>query len=152
MKKSDGGAVKEKAALRTRRDDAGPVISTAGRIIPRPSHNNFAETFQRAIEGVFSEDEIATAYKGLMDADRVYMDRHGNELRTPDHNIRLAVLKDYLDRTIGRPVERQQILTFQQPATMETLLERIQGSPVLRKTLLEILQQAETEPKREGEG
>ncbi len=119
------------------------MIATAGRIIPRPSHKSLAETFQRAVEGVFSEEEIATAYRGLMQAERVYLDRNGRELRTPDFQIRAAVLRDYLDRTIGRPVERQQVMTFEQPASFETILERMTASPVLRKTLMGMLQDAE---------
>jgi hypothetical protein len=147
MKKSKADSGEKKQVAPDVRDASPALISTADRVIPRPIPGKLADSFQRAVEGVFSEEEIASAYRGLMQADRVYMDRHGNELRTPDNQIRAAVLKDYLDRTIGRPIERQQLITFQQPATLESLLERIQGSPVLRKTLLDILQQA---PAGEG--
>jgi hypothetical protein len=123
----------------------GQVIETAGKLIPQPRAGSLAESFQRCIEGVFTEEEIADAYRGLLKAEKVFV-TNGGVKREPDYTTRLAVLKDYLDRTIGRPIERQQLMTYQQPATMETLLERIQGSPVLRKTLLEILQQAETDP------
>jgi hypothetical protein len=143
MKKSDGDTAEKKGVAGAVRDAPPTLVSTSNRVIPRPMPGKFAETFQKAIEGVFSEEEIAEAYRGLLWADRVYMDRHGKELRTPDNQIRAAILKDYLDRTIGRPVERQQVMTFQQPATLETLLERIAESPVLRRTLMEMLQQAE---------
>lgn len=140
MKKSDGDTAEKKGVAP---DARGDRISTANRVIPRPIPGKLADSFQRAVEGVFNEDEIAEAYRGLIKAERVYMDRNGRELRTPDNQIRAAVLRDYLDRTIGRPVERQQVMTFQQPATLETLLERIAESPVLRRTLMDMLQQAE---------
>jgi hypothetical protein len=58
MKKETRDTDEKKVIPRARRDGSEPMISTADRIIPRPSHTNLTETFQRAIEGVFSEEEI----------------------------------------------------------------------------------------------
>jgi hypothetical protein len=148
MKKSkaDSGEKKQVAPVAGAQNSSQQMIETSGKLIPQPRAGNLAESFQRCIEGVFSENEIAEAYRGLLSAEKVFVTSGGLK-REPDYTTRLATLKDYLDRTIGRPIERQQVMTFQQPATLETLLERIQGSPVLKKTLLDILQQA---PAGEG--
>jgi hypothetical protein len=122
------------------------VISTGGRDIVRPNPNNIAQSFQRAIEGVLmGEAEIQSAYRGLLDANRIHITSKGERIEVPDHNIRLATLKDIMDRAVGRAIERQQVVTTTQPMNLESLLERIAGSPVLRSTLMDILSRTPTQ-------
>lgn len=65
----------------------------------------------------------------------MYYDRHA----VPDNQIRLAALKDYMDRVQGRPVERQMIITNEKPASLKDLMEKAKKSPVFRKTLADML-------------
>ena len=69
-------------------------------------------------------------------------DRHGNEY--PDWRTRLAVLTLKLHYLLGKPIERQQIVTATVSGENETaLIERLAKSPAMREALRGVLGEAE---------
>lgn len=81
--------------------------------------------------------------KGSSNSDRDRRYRDGERHALPDNQIRLAALKDYMDRVQGRPVERQMIITNERSASLEDLMEKAKKSPVFSKTLADMLKAME---------
>ena len=61
----------------------------------------------------------------------------------PDHRVRLQALQFVFDRKLGKPVERQQILTANVGPTDSDLIERLAHSPALRAAIREAVEAAE---------
>jgi len=124
---------------------APSLITVGDKIVERPNPKNIPAMFQGALENLFSVDEVESMYRGLMSADRIYRDRNGKEVRCPDHHTRLAALKDYMDRVVGRPIERQQVIHSNAPASLEDLMTKAKKSPVFNASLRELLERLKVE-------
>jgi hypothetical protein len=123
---------------------AAQIILPVGAITDRPTPGTLATRVQEALEGEFAPQELAGYYRELMQADRIYYDRHGKEHRAPDHQVRMAALRDYMDRAHGRPPERQLIIHHEEQPSLDGIIKQAQASPVLLDTLIGLLMELKT--------
>jgi len=94
-----------------------------------------------AIADKFGGEKIAKLLEELCEAESM---TNGGKLR-PDHRTRLAAVSLVLAYLIGRPVERQEIISVNLDAdSSEGLFERLKASPALRSSLKQLLEDAET--------
>jgi len=97
----------------------------------------------KCLEDEFPESRIA---KGLSEiASATVITRAGTV--EPDFKVRLAALQTALSYKIGRPVERQEILTVAANADSAIgMQERLAHSPALRALFRKMLEAVETPP------
>lgn len=97
-----------------------------------------------AIASKFDGDKVADLLEELTQANCV---TNGGKV-IADNRTRLAALTLTLAYLIGRPVERQEILTVNVDADAEAgLAERLKNSPALRQVFRRVLDEIETVPE-----
>jgi hypothetical protein len=95
-----------------------------------------------AIADKFGGEKIAKLLEELCEAESL---TNGGKAR-PDHRTRLAAVTLVLAYLIGRPVERQEIVSVNLDADAATgLAERLKSSPALRSSLKKLLEDVEDE-------
>ncbi len=96
-----------------------------------------------SIDSVAPSERIVTALANALEADLV--NRDGS--RGPDHKTRVAAAQLLLAYRVGRPVERQQVVTARAGERQETFAEKLARSPALRELYREELDKAEAAAK-----
>lgn len=66
--------------------------------------------------------------------------KDGKIISRPDYATRLRYIDMAFAYLVGRPVERQEVITGKAPASLDDLVARAQQSPVFRDTMLALLQ------------
>ena len=93
-----------------------------------------------AVVNKFNGDTLADMLWDLTNAETI---TNGGTI-IPDNRIRLQALALAFAYTIGKPVEKQEILNINMDAdSAHNLAERLKGSPALRAAFRSILEQAE---------
>ena len=87
----------------------------------------------------FTADQIVRCYRSLLLARKTSTDPKKAGLRVPDHAVRLAALKDYMDRAHGRSA-READAAPAPPATLTDLVTEAARSASFRASLLEMLE------------
>lgn len=95
------------------------------------------------IDAVAPSERIVTALANALEADLT--NRDGT--RGPDHKTRVAAAQLLLAYRVGRPVERQQVITARADEAQETFAEKLARSPALRELYREELAKAEAAAK-----
>lgn len=72
--------------------------------------------------------------------------KDGNIVSRPDYATRLRYVEMSYAYLVGRPVERQEIITGKAPASLDDLIARAEQSPVFRDTMLALLQRLADAP------
>ena len=99
-----------------------------------------AISFMNTLASRFDPNELADRLRDLMDAELPpIMTKDGTIITRPDNSTRLRAIEFIFAYVVGRPIERQQIVTQSTGGTMEDFAERLAQSPVLRKTLRGLL-------------
>lgn len=71
--------------------------------------------------------------------------KDGNIVTRPDFPTRHRYIETILAYLVGRPVERQEIISRSAPATLDDLLAKARSSSVFREAMLNVLRRLETE-------
>ena len=87
----------------------------------------------------FTADQIVRCYRSLLLARKTSTDPKKAGLRVPDHAVRLAALKDYMDRAHGRSA-READSAPARPVTLEDLVTEAARSASFRASLLQMLE------------
>lgn len=100
-----------------------------------------AISFMDALARRFSADDLANKLESLMGAMLPpIMTKDGALIERPDNSTRLRAIEFVYAYVVGRPIERQQIVTSQQGGTIEDLINKAATSPVFAKTARNLLQ------------
>ena len=103
------------------------------------------EVVRLRLLNAFSPERIVRYYKTLLEARKAPAEtkKTGGGKCLPDFAVRLAALKDYMDRTHGRSPLRETEPPQLPPLTLEGLVAEAQKYPELRDGLLELLRAVE---------
>lgn len=96
-----------------------------------------------SIDSVAPSERIITALANALEADAV--NRDGS--RGPDHKTRVQAASLLLAYRVGRPVERQQVITANSNEPKESFSEKLARSPALRELYRQELERAEEAAK-----
>lgn len=100
-----------------------------------------AISFMDALARRFSADDLADKLHEMMEAMHPPITtRDGKLIERPDSATRLRAIEFVYAYVVGRPIERQQIVTSQQGGTIEDLINKAATSPVFAKTARNLLQ------------
>ena len=100
-----------------------------------------AVTFMDALARRFSANDLADKLESLMGAMLPpNMTKDGALIERPDNSTRLRAIEFVYAYVVGRPIERQQIVTSQQGGTIEDLINKAATSPVFAKAARNLLQ------------
>jgi hypothetical protein len=98
-----------------------------------------ARAVMDALAGRFTPEVLCAKLEDLMGFEKTYMNRNGDTISSPDGTVQLKAVETIIAYLVGRPIERQQVMTVAQPATMNDLLDKARKSPVFRSTLRQLL-------------
>jgi hypothetical protein len=130
----------ESQGLRTQAKKASPVNASTMRMLQ--------SDVLAAVANRFGGERIGQLLDELCEAECI---TNGGR-KIPDNRTRLAAITLVLAYMVGRPVERQEIISVNVDADSEAgMLERLKSSPALRAQLRKVLDAAdEVEPVVEG--
>lgn len=117
---------------------------------PAPAREDFSTGFMRAMQERFPASLLFDRLEDAMTACTVAK-VEGAKYWRPDWGVRLKGLETAIAYLIGRPIERQQIMSSTAPASWEDILKLAGKSPVFRDTLMGMLREMESAPVREVE-
>lgn len=100
-----------------------------------------AIAFMDSLARRFNADDLADKLHGMMDAMLPPIQtRNGKLIERPDNSTRLRAIEFVYAYVVGRPIERQQIVTSQHGGTIEDIINKAATSPVFAKTARNLLQ------------
>jgi hypothetical protein len=99
-----------------------------------------SQAITEALARRFAPEELCDRIQEGLDAVISITTKDGKVHVREDHSTRLRFLELVFAYQIGRPVERQMVITSTPPATLDDLMEKARSSPVFRQTFLRLLQ------------
>ena len=102
----------------------------------------FEKHFMTALQERFQPDQLFDRLEDAMLAESPFASNGITEYR-PDWSARLKALDMAFAYQIGRPIERQQIISSNAPMSFDDLKKLAQNSPVFRETLISMLRDLE---------
>lgn len=145
MKKNDGDTTEENA-------DRGRTSSKPGKLVTinqaAPVGQMMSTAGTRMMETLaarFEPEQLCLLLEDLLNAETPpIIDKAGVVHVRPDNTTRLRALEFVFAYIVGRPIERQQIIRSNAPASMDDLIARAERSPVFAASLMQVLERIQS--------
>jgi len=149
MKKSQGDTEKEIDG-RARTSKPGKLVSI-NQAAPVGQMMSVAGTkMMETLAARFEPEQLCLLLEDLLNAETPpIIDKAGNVHIRPDNGTRMRALEFVFAYIVGRPIERQQIIRANAPASLDDLIERAEKSPIFAQSLMALLERI-TVTRKEG--